>query len=238
MPRTARECIRETSRNSIVESRGISGFRERESTMRREYGNNRHHPIIACPAFSSSIRIFLHTPQQPDLTCVINIVRRSPTNQMQWVRRGYFQSCDRIAQARVFRFKNRDVSFPVSLLRISNRPRKEIAALQHKRAALRSGQLPANHILPVSRVQSQFPDVMPPRLRPPRGLICRYSPNRIAQVRSVPGLLVERLVEIVEKHAKLRLQSNQASLSYIKKVRLRARPMNTPTIPNPTDPAV
>jgi hypothetical protein len=67
---------------------------------------------------SGSFRIFLQAPQEADLTGVIKVVGSGATDQVQcWRRRGY-ERRDCCAQTAVFGIEDRDIRFPVDLLRL------------------------------------------------------------------------------------------------------------------------
>ena len=69
---------------------------------------------------SGLFRIFQQAPQEPDLTGVIKVVGSGATDQVQcWGRRGY-EGRYYCAQTAVFGFEDRDVGFPVDLLRLTD----------------------------------------------------------------------------------------------------------------------
>src|SRR5262249_16861327 len=65
-------------------------------------------------------------------------------------------------------------------------------------------QPPAHRVLPVGRVDDLLPDVVPVGGRPPRGLRRAQPADRAAQVRPVPGLPVEALVQQGQEQRDLR----------------------------------
>jgi hypothetical protein len=60
-------------------------------------------------------------------------------------------------------------------------------------------------------VQRQFPDVVTIATRAPRSLLRSHAADGSAQVRAVPGLLVERFVEQIEQQANFAVEGRHDS---------------------------
>lgn len=76
---------------------------------------------------------------------------------------------------------------------------KPIRASERKGAAPGSGDYSPHNILPVGRVNRDFPDVVPSRCRPPCHLVRRHTAQRSAQIRPMPRPAVECLIQTIEQ---------------------------------------
>src|SRR5262249_49487099 len=74
------------------------------------------------------------------------------------------------------------------------RPRKEVAALEDKPAALSALEPAPHRVLPIGRVQDLLPDVVTVGAGPPGSLLRRDTFERLREVGAVPGLFGEGLV--------------------------------------------
>jgi hypothetical protein len=104
-----------------------------------------------------------------------------------------------LAQSPMLRVQNADVTFPICVASLRPWTLKEIATGKHKRTAILSRDSTAGYVLPICRVKRQFPDVGATLSRTPRRLRHCDASNRPGKVRSVPGFLIESLVQQIEQ---------------------------------------
>jgi|SRR5580704_5739726 hypothetical protein len=92
-----------------------------------------------------------------------------------------------------------DISLPIRLAEMRSGALEEVASRKHERAALLTRDATPRHVLPIRRVKRQFPNIVTARSRTPRRLGRRNAANRAGEVRTMPGFLVERLVQQLEQ---------------------------------------
>ena len=111
------------------------------------------------------------------------------------------------AEALVFVLQNRDVLPPLGSAWIGAcfGARKEISPFEYKPAPFLSRKLTPHDIFPISRMQSQLPNVVPAVARTPRSPFGGNSAKRGAEIRPVPGLPIKRLGKAVEQQLDFRI---------------------------------
>ena len=125
---------------------------------------------------------------------MVKVVCRRATDHMPLCARGMRQFRYHCAKASMLAGQNLDVVLPGGFSLI-NWPCEEIAPRQYERRALFTGKPAAYYIFPIRCVKRQFPDIVPGRTWPPGSLLRGHTANGSAQIRTMPGFLVEGFVE-------------------------------------------